>query len=640
MSVRINYERKALYMKDYNMTGTEFTNKMALSLQPGRENRVGLSDTWRASDRFLHLAKVATDKGFLGLQISADGYGEFSGVAFTSAGVSATAEDYNWIFKKCAVSKPDRASFLRNLFEENRRVYVLSYKSKPAKNYEVSEDETFGYYDEEDNPSASGYFKELIEMLAEAGAVIQMIADSSEETKDCGLIFISFPEKISLRLRGMVSMAMPHAEIEYTGDLQDAEKGSKHIPDELFRSIMSNLLYALINRPAKKEPAEFHRQGESAAAAEEASGGISFDGNGGLTPLIDDLELSVRSYICLRRAGIKTIEELKAMTDEDLLHVRNLGRKNVAEIKETLAAYLQEHPDYDKSPSRQAASYYDMLDELIGLKEVKQQIRKIAAFAKMKRAMSERGGKKMSVALNMEFIGNPGTAKTTVARISAGIFHEIGLLPGRDMIEVGRADLIGKYEGQTAAKVKEVFLDAKGKMLFIDEAYSLTECWEGAYGDEAINTIVQEMENNREDTIVVFAGYPDKMKAFFDRNPGLRSRVPFSVRFDNYSTDEMVKIAELEAKKKGFRIAAEAVEKVTAICGMAVDNNEAGNGRFCRNLVEGAVLEYALRNYDGTEEPEDKDFILEAEDFAVPDNLKESADLFTIGFTGSGRGGL
>ena len=169
-------------------------------------------------------------------------------------------------------------------------------------------------------------------------------------------------------------------------------------------------------------------------------------------------------------------------------------------------------------------------------------------------------------------------------------------------------------------------------MLFIDEAYSLAECWEGAYGDEAIATIVQEMENNREDTIVVFAGYPDKMKALFDRNPGLRSRVPFSVRFDDYSANEMLEIVELEAKRRGFGIESEAAEKVMAICGTAAGDSEGGNGRFCRNLVEGAILEYAFRNYDGTKEPVGVDFLLRAEDFLIPRNVKKGYKAQPIGF--------
>ena len=130
------------------------------------------------------------------------------------------------------------------------------------------------------------------------------------------------------------------------------------------------------------------------------------------------------------------------------------------------------------------------------------------------------------------------------------------------------------------------------------------------------------MENHRDDTVVVFAGYPDKMNDIFGRNPGLRSRVPFTVRFEDYSTDELVKIVELEAEKRGFQIEAEAMEKVREICNLSAGNSEAGNGRLCRNLVEGAVLEYALRNYDEVEEQTHRDYILRGEDFLMPDILK------------------
>ena len=621
-------------MKDYNTMETDFSNKIALSLQPGRENEVEFSETINASERFFHLAETVSDAGFLGWQIFTDEHGEFSNVVFTSAGVKATEEDYNWIFKNCAVSKPGRVSCLKNLYEENQKVYVLAFNSEGMEREKIPENEIYGFFEDDYVVYPRGHFKELIEMLAEAGAVIQMIADSSEGKKDYGLIFFTFPNEISLRLRGMITMAMPFVEIKDISNCPEAVKDSKRMSNNLFQVIMSNMLYAMIRRPAEEtEPEELQRLGETTVDAGEDSCGVLSDQNGDITTSIDELELSILPYTCLTKAGINTIDALRAMNDEDFRHIRNLGRKSIEEIKEKLASYLQEHPDFEKIPSLQAESYYEMLDELIGLKEVKRQIRKIAAFAKMRRDISACGGKKMSVALNMEFIGNPGTAKTTVARISAGIFHEIGLLSGREMIEVGRADLIGKYEGQTAGKVKDVFLKAKGKMLFIDEAYSLVECWERAYGDEAINTIVQEMENNREDTIVVFAGYPDKMKEFFDRNPGLRSRVPFTVRFDNYSADEMVEIAELEARKRGFQIADEATEKVRAICNMASSDNEAGNGRLCRNLVEGAVLEYALRKYDGTEEPINNDYILEAADFSMPNNLKVSINKSPIGFT-------
>lgn len=243
----------------------------------------------------------------------------------------------------------------------------------------------------------------------------------------------------------------------------------------------------------------------------------------------------------------------------------------------------------------------------------------IAAFAKMKKDMLENGNADVSVALNMGFVGNSGTAKTTVARIVAEIFHEIGLLPDSELIEVGRADLVAEYIGHTAKRVKEVFERAKGKVLFIDEAYSLVDDRSGSFRDEAINTIIQEMESNRDKTIVIFAGYPAEMESFFSRNPGLRSRVPYIVGFSDYSAEDMVKITELEAKRLGFLISTEAYEKVTAICSEAVLHPDWGNGRFCRNLIEKAILSYASRNYgdnDGKDNGgKNNDWILIAKDF-------------------------
>ena len=572
-------------MKDYKTVETDYTNKVALSLQPGRDNNVEFLETCNASDRFLHLAKAISDAGILGWQISADRHGKFSNVLFTSAGVTATADDYNWIFKNCAISKPDQVSLLKNLYDEHWKVYMLYFNPERIEHYELPDDELYGFFDDNYQAYPNRHFIELIEMLAETGAVIQMIADSPEENN---LISLCLPDEISLRLRGMISMAIPYVEIEDTDYLPDSD--TKYISNKLFQIIMSNMLYALIHKSEKEaEPADLYRQEEITAAISEVSNEMS----------------SIQKASVLEK---KSIEEKER------------------------ASYYQKNPSFEKFSSLQVSSYYDMLEELIGLNEAKQQIRKIIAFARMERDILASGGKQMPVAINMEFIGNPGTAKTTVARISAGIFHEIGLLSSEEMIEVGRADLIGKYEGQTATKVKDEFLKAKGKMLFIDEAYSLVECWDGGYGDEAINTIVQEMENNRNDTIVVFAGYPDKMKVLFDRNPGLRSRIPFTVRFEDYSTEEMVEIAEFEAKKRGFNISAEAARKVREICNMATGNNEAGNGRLCRNLVEAAILEYALRTYDEIKDPTFKDYVLGAEDFSIPNHLKELSKTSRIGF--------
>ena len=261
--------------------------------------------------------------------------------------------------------------------------------------------------------------------------------------------------------------------------------------------------------------------------------------------------------------------------------------------------------------------YSAMLDDLIGLDEVKEQVKKITAFAKLKKDMENKGVETIPMSLNMEFVGNPGTAKTTVARIMAGLLYEIGILSNEDIVEVGRADLVGQYVGHTADRVRSAFKRAKGRVLFIDEAYSLLDDVNGSFGDEAINTIVQEMENCREDTVVIFAGYPDKMENFVARNPGLRSRIPFVLRFRDYSVDEMVRITEAETKKRGFSLSPDAKIKIKEICSKASGNITLGNGRFCRNIVENALLNYSSRVYGNGCEENDADFLLSDEDFSV-----------------------
>ena len=338
---------------------------------------------------------------------------------------------------------------------------------------------------------------------------------------------------------------------------------------------------------------------------------------------IEDLELCVRTYNCLKRAGIHTVDELRALSHEDLLHIPNLGRKSIEDIKEKLAKW---------GYSLHSTDYSTMLDELIGLKNVKEQVRKIAALARMKQDMEELGKSTLPVVLNMEFVGNPGTAKTTVARILAGIFRDIGLLASSQLVEVGRADLVAQHVGHTAGKVRNVFCQAKGKVLFIDEAYSLMDDRSGSFGDEAINTIVQEMENNRNDTIVIFAGYPDRMEEFFASNPGLRSRVPFQISFSDYSPKEMVQIVELEAKRRGFSVRPEAMERVAVICQAAARRPGMGNGRFCRNLAESAILTYASRVYGDDNWAPDSDFRLMDGDFDLPKSLRETKKAVRIGF--------
>ena len=374
------------------------------------------------------------------------------------------------------------------------------------------------------------------------------------------------------------------------------------------------------------------------------------------TPL-DELELSVRAYNCLKRHGINSIGQLFDMSYDELCKVRTLGQKSLNEItqklKEIREAYAVNRsgsqtdfkPQAGKSqpdPTSQVLSsiYMEKLNELIGLDEVKEQVKKIAAFVRMKQEMPK--GSSVPMVLNMEFVGNPGTAKTTVARIMAGLLYEAGLLASSDIVEVGRSGLVAKYTGQTAVLVKSVFDRAEGKLLFIDEAYALADNDDGGFGDEAITTIVQEMENRRDSTIVVFAGYPDEMDEFFDKNPGLRSRVPFKIAFKDYTPDELYKISEIEAKRRGFTISPEATEKVTNIYMETAEDPRMGNGRYCRNIVESAILNYAYRNYgQGAEnilvdshDGSKPDFILRSDDFQPIHNMDQAKISAPIGFRG------
>ena len=232
---------------------------------------------------------------------------------------------------------------------------------------------------------------------------------------------------------------------------------------------------------------------------------------------------------------------------------------------------------------------------MIGLSDAKQVIQKALNYYKMQKLYEEKGVKRDRPAMHMVFTGNPGTAKTTVARLFARIMKENGLLSKGQLIEVGRADLVGKYVGWTAPTVKSKFKAALGGVLFIDEAYSLVEDRDGLYGDEAINTIVQEMENHRDDVVVIFAGYPDKMEGFLQKNPGLRSRIAFHVPFADYNSEELCCIAKLIGKNKGLSFSEDAVVKLETIFDLARQQNDFGNGRYVRNILEQARMSQATR---------------------------------------------
>ena len=244
---------------------------------------------------------------------------------------------------------------------------------------------------------------------------------------------------------------------------------------------------------------------------------------------------------------------------------------------------------------RPAGTAKQELDDLIGLSSAKSVIRKAVANYKLNKLCIDKGIQREKASMHMVFTGNPGTAKTTVARLLAEMLRDEKVLSTGCFIEAGRADLVGRFVGHTAPLVKQKFQEAKGGVLFIDEAYSLCDDRENSYGDEAINTIVQEMENHRDDVIVIFAGYPEPMERFLERNPGMRSRIAFRVGFDDYSTDELCEITKLMAKKKGLTVTDAALKKLRESYVIAKEQEGYGNGRFVRKMLEEAEMNMAER---------------------------------------------
>ena len=235
------------------------------------------------------------------------------------------------------------------------------------------------------------------------------------------------------------------------------------------------------------------------------------------------------------------------------------------------------------------------LNEMVGLTNVKKIIRKAIANYKLNKLCIDRGIPREKASLHMVFTGNPGTAKTTVARLFAEMLKDEKVLPTGNFVEAGRADLVGDHVGATAPLVKQKFKEAQGGVLFIDEAYSLVDGYKSGYGDEAINTLVQEMENHRDNVIVVFAGYPEPMKEFLDRNPGMQSRIAFEINFEDYSTDELCEITRIMLSKKQMTATDEAMDKLRVIYDSVRTSDDYGNGRFVRKVLEEAEMNLAER---------------------------------------------
>ncbi|HEX2705699.1 MAG TPA: AAA family ATPase, partial [Candidatus Lustribacter sp.] len=243
-------------------------------------------------------------------------------------------------------------------------------------------------------------------------------------------------------------------------------------------------------------------------------------------------------------------------------------------------------------PAKTVEELLAELDALIGLARVKREVHRQVALLTVEQKREKAGLKSATMTRHLVFVGNPGTGKTTVARMVGGIYRALGLLSQGQLVEVDRSELVAGYLGQTAIKTAEVCAKSTGGVLFIDEAYALGG---DQYGAESVNTLVKEMEDRRDDLVVIVAGYPDPMVAFIGQNPGLASRFTTTIEFEDYSDDELVAILHSLAAAADYDVTPAAQVRFREILAATPRTRAFGNGRFARNLLEQAIGRHAWR---------------------------------------------
>lgn len=280
-------------------------------------------------------------------------------------------------------------------------------------------------------------------------------------------------------------------------------------------------------------------------------------------------------------------------------------RRVLSELYNSLLLFWGNFKIDEMSKGEQISSDEKSLEELqaelnsyVGLRTVKETVDNLIAFHTVQKLREGKHLKNAKSTLHMAFIGNPGTGKTTVARIVGQMYKQIGLLSRGHFIEVSRTDLIAGYQGQTALKVKKVIEKAKGGVLFIDEAYSITEnSSSDSYGRECLTELTKALEDYRDDLVVIVAGYKNPMKQFFESNPGLKSRFNTFIEFDDYDAQQLTEIFENMCCHADYSVSEELKLKVEDYFSEQVNNksDDFSNGRLARNIYDNLILNHAKR---------------------------------------------
>jgi len=303
--------------------------------------------------------------------------------------------------------------------------------------------------------------------------------------------------------------------------------------------------------------------------------------------------------LVIKYDGTITPAEAAALSDfKAILYPAGTGANaESSQAAATTAAESTPAPLEMEEPARTLEDVLAELDALVGLERVKADVRQLINFLKVQKLREESGMRGLTTSRHLVFYGNPGTGKTTIARLLAQIYRTLGILTRGQLVETDRAGMVAGYVGQTALKVKEVVNRSLGGVLFIDEAYALSSGGGNDFGQEAIETLLKMMEDHRDDLIVIVAGYTAKMGEFLDSNPGLRSRFSKHLHFDDYEPPQLTQIFQTFCRKADFVLSPAAETELARIFGIlsAGRDETFGNARLARNVFETAVNKQANR---------------------------------------------